>query len=187
MTRLFSSGGFFTPDRRARFIAVEPPALRAATNATFPFRLNTGRVRDQWHTMTRTGQSPRLGLHRPEPFVEVHPDDATAAALVDGGFARVATAHGSCVLTVAITPGQRRGTLFAPIHWSDETASSARIGELVADATDPYSGQPEAKATPAAIAAVDLPWRGFALARTRWPSRPAPGGHASRWRAASAT
>jgi assimilatory nitrate reductase catalytic subunit len=163
--RLFARGGFFTPDRRARFIAVAPPALHAATDDAFPLRLNTGRLRDQWHTMTRTGKSPRLGGHLPEPFVEVHPDDAVAAGLNAGGFARVATAHGACVLKVVVSDGQRRGSLFAPIHWSDTTASSARIGELVADATDPFSGQPETKGTPAAIAPVAMPWRGFALAR----------------------
>ena len=60
----------------ARFIAPEIPALRTETTAARPLRLNTGRIRDQWHTMTRTGLSPRLGQHLPEPFVEVHPDDA---------------------------------------------------------------------------------------------------------------
>src|SRR5262249_27422519 len=73
--RLFAAGGFYTPDRKARFVAVEPPALRASSNKEFPFRLNTGRVRDQWHTMTRSGLSARLGAHLPEPFVEVHPTD----------------------------------------------------------------------------------------------------------------
>ena len=91
-TRFFAEGGFFTPDRKARFVAPEAPALRAAVSHDYPFVLNTGRVRDQWHTMTRTGLSPRLGQHSPEPFVEVHPDDARALGLKD--FARVATAHG---------------------------------------------------------------------------------------------
>src|SRR5262245_13462806 len=68
--RFFMRGGFYTPDRKARFIAVEPPPPKVATSRQFPFRLNTGRVRDQWHTMTRSGQSARLATHRPEPFVE---------------------------------------------------------------------------------------------------------------------
>ena len=80
-TRFFADGGFFTADRKARFIAPEPPALRDATSAAFPFRLNTGRIRDQWHTMTRTGSSARLAAHLPEPFVEVHPQDADATGL----------------------------------------------------------------------------------------------------------
>ena len=74
-SRLFAQGGFFTPDRKARFIAPEPPALAAASDATFPLRLNTGRLRDQWHTMTRTGLSPRLASHRPVPTVEVSEAD----------------------------------------------------------------------------------------------------------------
>jgi len=115
--------------------------------------------------MTRSGLSPRLGAHLPEPFVEVHPADAAALGLADGGFARIASPYGACVLKVNVSESQQRGSLFAPIHWSDETASSARIGDLVTPATDPYSGQPEAKATPASIAPVAFAFRGFALAR----------------------
>ena len=163
--RFFADGDFFTPDRKARFVAPEPPALRQATSDEFPFRLNTGRVRDQWHTMTRSGASPRLALHSPEPFVEVNPADARRHGLAAGGFARVTTQHGEVLLKVVVSDGQRPGSLFAPIHWSHATASAARIGELVAPATDPHSGQPEAKATPAAIAPVAFASRGFALTR----------------------
>jgi assimilatory nitrate reductase catalytic subunit len=163
--RFFADGGFFTPDRKARLVPPEVPALREATSSTFPFRLNTGRIRDQWHTMTRTGQSPRLASHLPEPFVEVHPEDAAASGLTDQGFAKVATAHGTCILKVAVTASQQPGSLFAPIHWSAQTASGACVGDLVAGETDPYSGQPEAKATPAAIAPIDFGLRGFARTR----------------------
>jgi assimilatory nitrate reductase catalytic subunit len=163
--RFFAAGGFFTADRRAHFIAPAVPGPKAALSAEFPLRLNTGRVRDQWHTMTRSGTSPRLGAHCPEPFVAVHPADAKAAGLTDGGFARVTTPYGACVLKVAIDAGQRAGSLFAPIHWSDATASMARVGELVMPATDPFSGQPEAKATPARIVPHVFRWRGFAVSR----------------------
>jgi assimilatory nitrate reductase catalytic subunit len=171
--RFFMDGGFYTPDRKARFSAPERPAARGATNKQFPFRLNTGRVRDQWHTMTRSGLSARLGTHTPEPFVEVHPADAKMLDLTDGGFAQVATRWGSCVLKVVVDERQRRGCLFAPIHWSAATASAARIGELVMAETDRYSGQPDAKATPASIAPVRFAFRGFAL--TRRPISPPPG------------
>ena len=89
--RFFAAGGFFTPDRRAQFIAPEPPALKSKVDAAYPFRLNTGRVRDQWHTMTRSGASPRLAAHCPEPFVAVHPADGESAGLSPDGFARVTT------------------------------------------------------------------------------------------------
>src|SRR5581483_2672092 len=163
--RFFAEGGFYTADRKGRFIAPEKPALKEKVGAKFPLRLNTGRIRDQWHTMTRSGRAPRLGGHLPEPFVEAHPDDARTYGLVDGAFARITTSHGGCTLRVRVQESQQRGSLFVPIHWSDANASSARIGELVMPATDPQSGQPEAKATPAAIAPVAFQSRGFVLTR----------------------
>lgn len=167
--RVFEDGRFFTPSRRARFIAIEEPRLPERPDAAFPFLLNTGRVRDQWHTMTRTGLSPRLSSHIPEPLVEVNPDDAAELGLTQDGFAGVTTAHGRAVLRVHITPAQRRGRLFAPIHWNDETASQARIGALVHSFTDPYSGEPDSKSTPAALAPVRFTGHGFVLARRRVP------------------
>lgn len=164
--RFFAAGGFFTPNRRARFVAVEMPKLHEDVSAEYSFRLNTGRIRDQWHTMTRTGLSPRLGQHLPEPFVEIHPEDADDVGVVEGGFARLFSAHGEAVYRVKFDDGQQPGMLFAPIHWSLVTASRACTGDLVAPATDPFSGQPEAKATPVAIAPVTLPVAGFMLSRT---------------------
>ncbi len=98
--RFFADGGFSTNDHKARFIAPEIPALRTETNAARPLRLNTGRIRDQWHTMTRSGLSPRLGQHLPEPFVEVHPEDAIKFGVSDGDFARITTDYGQCTLRV---------------------------------------------------------------------------------------
>lgn len=164
-TRFFAQGGFYTPDRKARFIAPDSPAPKDETGEEFPLRLNTGRVRDQWHTMTRTGLSPRLGMHLPEPYVEVHTEDAEQYGLQDGGFARLTTRFGASVLKVQFSDGQQRGSVFAPIHWSSETASHARIGEMVTPATDPFSGQPEAKATPVAIAPQPYRLRGFVIAK----------------------
>ncbi len=165
--RFFAGGGFFTDDRHARFIAPQPPELRGTTNAIYPLRLNTGRVRDQWHTMTRTGKSPRLAAHSSEPFVEINPADAGIAEVADGGFARVTTRHGTTILKVVIAPGQRRGSVFVPIHWSDANAGHARVGEMATSQNDPYSGQPEAKATPARVEPVEFAYRGFALTRGR--------------------
>jgi assimilatory nitrate reductase catalytic subunit len=165
--RFFALGGFFSNDRKARFVAPAVPALRTETTAGRPLRLNTGRIRDQWHTMTRSGLSPRLGQHLPEPFVEIHPDDALKYGVADGDFARVVTDYGQCTLRVVVSERQQRGMLFAPIHWSEETASAARVGALVAPFTDPFSGQPENKATPASITPYEYVFRGFALSRTQ--------------------
>ncbi|MFL5181174.1 MAG: molybdopterin dinucleotide binding domain-containing protein, partial [Microvirga sp.] len=173
--RFFAAGRFFTPDGRARFVA--PAAARAGAKPDgFPFTLNTGRVRDQWHTMTRTGKSPRLAAHRPAPFVEVNPADAARLNLRHGDLARVSTAHGAAVLEVAVEEGQRPGSLFAPIHWSSENSSNGRIGALVHAVVDPLSGQPDAKATPAAIAPEPARTRGFVLSRSPLPSPAVPGG-----------
>jgi assimilatory nitrate reductase catalytic subunit len=163
--RFFAAGHFFTADAKARFVAVRAPT-EASTSAVFPFRLNTGRIRDQWHTMTRTGMSPRLAGHSPEPFVELHPEDARRCGIRDGDIVAVRTEHGRCLLKAVISEGQQRGSLFAPIHWSAETASSARVGELVGASTDPVSGQPDAKNTPVAVAPVMFAHRGFVLSRS---------------------
>jgi assimilatory nitrate reductase catalytic subunit len=163
--RFFADGRFYANDHKARFVAPEIPALRTETTASRPLRLNTGRIRDQWHTMTRTGTSPRLGQHLPEPYVEIHPDDANKYGVIDGGFARVVTDYGQCILKVVVSDRQQRGMLFAPIHWSGENTSGARVGALVAPFTDPFSGQPENKATPVSITPYEYVFRGFALSR----------------------
>ncbi|SHL92114.1 nitrate reductase [Bradyrhizobium lablabi] len=163
--RFFAEGRFYANDRKARFIAPEIPALRTETTPARPLRLNTGRIRDQWHTMTRSGESPRLGQHLPEPFVEVHPDDAARHGVADGDFARVTTDYGQCTLRVVVSERQQRGMLFAPIHWSEANATGARVGSLVAPYTDAFSGQPENKATPVSITPYEYVFRGFALSR----------------------
>jgi len=115
--------------------------------------------------MTRSGLSPRLSAHLPEPFVEIHPDDASKFGVTDDSFARVTTDYGQCILKVVVSAQQQRGMLFAPIHWSEANTSGARVGALVAPYTDPYSGQPEAKSTPASIAPYEYVFRGFVLSR----------------------
>ncbi|WP_407159596.1 molybdopterin-dependent oxidoreductase [Bradyrhizobium sp. STM 3557] len=166
LQRFFAEGQFYTNDRKGRFVAPEVPVLRSETSAARPLRLNTGRIRDQWHTMTRTGLSPRLGAHLPEPYVEIHPDDALKYGIVHDGFARLTTDHGQCILKVVVSERQQRGMLFAPIHWNASNTSHGRVGALVASHTDPFSGQPEMKATPVAIAPYEYVFRGFVLSRT---------------------
>lgn len=163
--RFFAKGGFFTQDRRARFVPPAQPTLASQISAEFPLRLNTGRVRDQWHTMTRTGRSPRLARHTIEPYVEIGPEDAKTMALEDGGFGCVTTAFGSCILRVRVTTNQPAGNIFVPIHWTDETSSHCRVGALVAPFVDPFSGQPEFKATPASVVPIVFKWQGFLTLR----------------------
>ena len=122
-----------------------PPA--SAADKHLPLLLNTGRIRDQWHTMTRTGRLERLMAHQREPLLDVHPDDAARLGLVEGGLARVESAHGETVLPVRLSAAQRRGEVFAAMHWTDAFSSAGPIGRLVQAATDPVSGQPELKLT----------------------------------------
>ncbi|TJX12588.1 MAG: nitrate reductase, partial [Mesorhizobium sp.] len=92
-TRFFANGNFYTPDRKARFIAIRP-TVETRITPDFPLILNTGRIRDHWHTMTRTGKSPRLSQHIAEPFAEIHPVDAQRHGISDADIARVSTPSG---------------------------------------------------------------------------------------------
>jgi assimilatory nitrate reductase catalytic subunit len=161
--RLFSNGGFFTKDRRARILDVTPRPPATAPDPAFPWILNSGRVRDQWHTMTRTGLSPRLTAHIQEPFVQVHPRDAADAGLKENSLARVTSRHGTEIFKVVLSDGQRRGEIFCPIHWNQQFSSAGRVGCLINAAVDPQSGQPEFKHTPVRVAPFEVAWSGFLI------------------------
>lgn len=158
--------GYPTPTGKPRLIALTPPAPRVP-DAVFPFRLNTGRYRDQWHTMTRTGFSAKLAHHRREPLVEINPADAAAAGIAQGDLCKVTTPAGTSLYRATLSAGQGRGGIFVPMHWTDLTAAAetGRTGRLASADTDPVSGQPGFKDTPARIARADLAWRGFLVAR----------------------
>ncbi len=166
--RLFTDGRFPTPNGRARFVAVAPRPPARAPTAEFPLVLNTGRVRDQWHSMTRTGKSPRLTGHTPEPYIEIHPDDAERYGLRPGALARLLSPLGyALVARVVVSADQRRGSVFVPIHWSGQNATAARVGALIPAVTDPHSGEPEFKHAPVRIEPCTPQWYGFVLSRRR--------------------
>ncbi|WP_159982430.1 MULTISPECIES: nitrate reductase [unclassified Novosphingobium] len=166
----FADGRFPTPSGRARLVKVGQMDLQAPL-ADWPLTLNTGRYRDQWHTMTRTGLAPKLARHREEPLVEVHPADALALDLKDGDLARVSTPQGNSTFRVALTDGQRPGEIFTPIHWTDQVSTGGRTGLLPRPLVDPHSGQPGFKSTPAALARVETEWKGFLILRGEEPAR----------------
>ncbi|MEO0030340.1 MAG: hypothetical protein RIS94_98 [Pseudomonadota bacterium] len=142
-----------------RLVPVRPSAISA--DPAFPLRLNTGRYRDQWHTMTRTGLSPTLAQHRREPLLEVHPDDARASRLVDGGLGRVVSAHGAATFRVLVTDAQARGAVFVPMHWTDAMAGEGRANRLPGAFVDPVSGQPGFKNSAVRVEPVLPEWRAF--------------------------
>lgn len=161
--RFFGDGRGFHDGGRIRMVPVTWRAPAAARARRYPFRLNTGRVRDHWHTMTRTGQSARLSGHLAEPFVEIHPQDATALGIARDTLVEVTSPTGRAVLRATITDATAPGTLFAPIHWTGETAPTGRIDALVPGVTDPVSGQPESKAAVCAARPFGAAWYGFAV------------------------
>ncbi|MDD9715494.1 molybdopterin-dependent oxidoreductase [Dinoroseobacter sp. PD6] len=170
--RFFADGGFYHPDGKAKMLPIAAPASEAPNTAR-PVRLNTGRVRDQWHTMTRTGKAPRLGAHMAEPYLEIHPGDAAAAGLSDADLAKVSSAHCSAILRVMITDRSQQGSVFVPMHWTDIVSSTGRINAVVAPTTDPVSGQPASKGTAVALEQVAAHWYGFAVSTaTMTPTRP---------------
>jgi assimilatory nitrate reductase catalytic subunit len=163
--RLFADGHFFTPSGKARMLPITPRAPVNATNEAHPFILNSGRIRDQWHTMTRTGKAAKLLAHIDQPFIEIHPQDARRIGLKDGALARVHNDNGELLARVLESREQQIGSLFAPIHWNGQFTGQARVDALVHALTDPLSGQPEFKQTPVAVAAYAAGWYGFVMAR----------------------
>jgi assimilatory nitrate reductase catalytic subunit len=164
--RLFADKRFAHADGKARFVATAPRAPANAISEDFPLALNTGRVRDQWHTMTRTGKSFTLADHISESFVDIHPQDALLHGVREGELARVSSEWGAMVARVQHGGGIPRGTVFIPIHWSGQTSSDARVGALVNPVVDPVSGEPEFKHTPVRIEQFRVNWHSFILSRT---------------------
>ncbi|GHA19314.1 nitrate reductase [Arenicella chitinivorans] len=150
--RLFTNHQFFTATQRAQFIAA-PPHIIAAPDGMF--LLNTGRLRDQWHTMTRTGQVASLCGHDELPFVEMHPDDAADQGLSQHQFVQVQNHHGRFIGRLNVVDSVQRGQLFAPIHWTQQFAQSAIINSVVAPVVDAVSGQPQSKAAVVSLQRFD--------------------------------
>lgn len=163
--RLFGNGGFSFAGHRAKMVPVVPKAPANLTGPTYPLVLNTGRIRDQWHTMTRTGKSARLTKHLPEPYAELNPHDAARYAVADGGLVRLESRFGQALVRVRVTEDQQQGSVFVPMHWSGPYANKGLINALVNPATDPVSGEPESKHTPIRIEPYQPAWYGFVLSR----------------------
>lgn len=163
--RFFEDGQFFTESGKAQFIAVTPSLPANLPDKDYPLVLNTGRLRDQWHTMTRTAIAAKLNQHKPEPFVEVHPADAAQYGLLPDSLAIIESRWGSMIARVQITDGQQQGSIFVPMHWTEQYAGRGRMGALVNPVVDPISKQPESKHTPVRIKSYQPVWQGFILSR----------------------
>jgi assimilatory nitrate reductase catalytic subunit len=160
--RFFGQGGFFTADRKARLVAVQTETIERTTE-TFPLVLNTGRVRDHWHTLTRTAKSWRLSQHLAEPYGEIHPVDAKRRGIGDADIVRLRSPHGAILARALLSDRQRAGSVFAPMHWTDQFASNARVDRLVPPLTDALSGQPASKHVAVEVERFPAKLYGFAV------------------------
>ncbi|SMC92517.1 nitrate reductase [Rhizobium sp. RU36D] len=164
--RFFADGRFYHPDGKGRFVAVKAEVPQRIT-PDYPLLLNTGRVRDHWHTLTRTGKSARLSGHLAEPLVEIHPDDAMALGIADADLVEIESPTGAIIVRALLTRRQARGSLFVPMHWTDEYSARARVDTLVPGITDPVSGQPASKHAAVRAARFAAASYGFAISAVK--------------------
>lgn len=166
-TRLYEDGRYPTADGRARFVDVQPRALAEPRNAVYPFSLNTGRLRDHWHGMSRTGTLGRLFGHTAEPAVELHPQDLARLRVADGDAVRLQSKRGAVVLKAKASTAVAPTQAFVPMHWGSEAlvgrdakgVTHGGINELTTPAYCPQSRQPELKHAAVKVERVALGWR----------------------------
>ncbi len=152
--RMFEDGRFFTPDGRAKFVPIVPKLPINEPTSEWPFMLNTGRVRDQWHTMTRTGDAALLTKHTDQPYVEIHPKDARQLGIEDKTLVRLTSPYGEALLKAKVSRAISPGNVFAPIHWTQQFSNAAVVSNLIPQVVDPLSGQPESKHAQVKLEAV---------------------------------
>ena len=143
-SRFFANGNFYTANKRAQFIPIHVATANAQPN-NYLLMANTGRLRDQWHTMTRTGRIATLSAHSTEPSIELNLSDAEDNGIVHGDIVRAYVGHTSILVRALVSDSQSRGHVFIPMHWNNSHASLARVNSLVPANTDPVSGQPALK------------------------------------------
>jgi ferredoxin-nitrate reductase len=168
--RLYENGRFPTPDARARFAPTPQAGPAEEPDGDFPLILTSGRVAEHWHTLSRTGKSPRLRETAPEPRLELNPIDAERIGVRDGERARVVSRRGEMIMRVAVDAGGREGVAFAPFHWGARyaPAGAGQANSATSRATDPVSKQPELKAAAVRIEPVldsEVARRGRPLSR----------------------
>ena len=157
--RLYEDGIFPTPSGRARFVPAEyvPPAEDVSEE--FPLRLTTGRLRDQWHTMARSGLVARLFARNPVPEADLHPEDLRRSGIAEGDLVRISSRRGQVVLKARACDEMRRGDVFVAMHWGSRFIAGAGANALTIPALDPRSKQPELKHAAVRVERLTPAWR----------------------------
>ncbi|MFB8829120.1 molybdopterin-dependent oxidoreductase [Azotobacter sp. CWF10] len=161
--RLYANGVFPTASGRARFHADPYRAPQEKREARYPLTLNTGRLRDQWHGMSRTGTVAQLFGHVEEAVLSLHPDELRRRRLASGDLVKLRSRRGSLILPVQADDSIRPGQAFLPMHWGDRFLKGLGTNVLTLPAFDPLSKQPELKHAGVEVEKVELPWQLFAL------------------------
>jgi assimilatory nitrate reductase catalytic subunit len=157
--RLYEDGAFQTESGRARFYDAPYRPVAEPIDARYPLHLNTGRLRDQWHGMSRTGLVARLYSHVEEPLLSMNSQDMERRQLHDGDLVRVKSRRGSLVIKVQASAEMRGGQGFIPMHWGGRFMAGLGVNALTLDAFDPVSRQPELKHAAVQVEKADLPYR----------------------------
>jgi ferredoxin-nitrate reductase len=153
--RLFEDHKFFTPDQRARLHGPVYSPSAEATSEQYPLILTTGRIRDQWHTMTRTGKVNKLRQHLDTPYVELHPDDADAQGISEGHTVTIYNDRGAVRARAVLTDAVKSGVVFLPMHWGKSLQKGdARANVLTSPLVDPRAKEPEFKFAAVALSRV---------------------------------
>lgn len=145
--RLFTDNIFFTPSRKAKFHSLDDPENQSEpVTSDFPLILTTGRIRDQWHTMTKTGKVNKLKQHIDKPFLEIHPHDALIRNIKNGDVVEIDNYRGSVRVIAKVTEDIKKGVVFLPMHWGKILQRDlARANNLTSTLVDPVSKEPDFK------------------------------------------
>ena len=157
--RLYADGVYPTASGRACFHAAPYRPVAEPIDARYPLHLNTGRLRDQWHGMSRTGLVARLYAHVEEPLLSMNSQDMQRRKLNDGDLVRVKSRRGSLVIKVQASAELRGGQVFIPMHWGGRFMAGQGVNALTLDTFDPVSMQPEFKHAAVHVEKMDLPYR----------------------------
>ncbi len=163
--RLYADGAFATANGRAKFHAAAWQPVAEPVNARYPLRLNTGRLRDHWHAMSRTGKVARLFSHVDLPLLSMSARDMALRRLVPGDLVRVASRRGEVVVALDASESVRPGQCFLPMHWGSRFMGGRGVNALTLPVFDAVSRQPELKHAAVQVTKADLPWRMAVLAR----------------------